>query len=109
MLWWLVKGKCAFVIVLLCGTTGTASADKNDRFFVRSRGRFYAEALPYLNKGTDLLGKGDMQGARQCFDAAIRIDKTLWPAYLDRAQLFAHAGQWELALQDCDTAAHLRP
>src|SRR6266404_5265474 len=99
----------ALPIFLLCAITVTVSADKNERFIVNPRGRFYVEALPYLNKGVELREKGDMQGARQCFDAAIRIDKTLWPAYLNRAQIFAHAGQWELALQDCNTAAHLRP
>jgi len=104
-----VRCNQAFVILLLCGITGAAYADKNDKFIVNTRGRFYVEALPYLKKGTELLDKGDMQSARQCFDAAIRIDKNLWPAYIDRAEVFAHAGQWELALQDCNTAAHLRP
>jgi tetratricopeptide (TPR) repeat protein len=50
-----------------------------------------------------------MQGARQCFDAAIRIDKRIWPAYLDRAEIFAREKKWELALEDCKTAAQLRP
>jgi tetratricopeptide (TPR) repeat protein len=104
-----VRFSHAFVILLLCGITGTVSADKNDKFIVNSRGRFYVEALPYHNKGTELLEKGDMRGARQCFDAAIRIDKNLWPAYLARAEVFAHEGQWKLALEDCNTAAHLRP
>lgn len=104
-----VRFNDAFIILLLFGIIGTANADKNDKFIVNPRGRFYVEALPYLNKGVELREKGDIQGARQCFDAAIRIDKTLWPAYLDRAQVFAHAGQWDLALQDCNTAAHLRP
>jgi tetratricopeptide (TPR) repeat protein len=99
----------AFAIFLLWAITATVSADKKDRFMVNSRGRFYAEALPYLNKGVELREKGDLQRARTCFDAAIRIDKRLWPAYLDRAQIFAQAGQWELALQDCNTAARLRP
>ncbi len=99
----------ALPIFLLYAITATVSADKNERFMVNSRGRFYAEALPYLNKGVELREKGDVQRARACFDAAIRIDKTLWPAYLDRAQIFAQAGQWALALQDCNTAAHLRP
>lgn len=99
----------AFTLLLLCGMTETADADRGDKFIVRPRGRFYVQALPYLNKGVELRDKGDIQGARQCFDAAIHIDNRLWPAYLDRAEIFAHTGQLELALQDCNTAAHLRP
>ena len=98
-----------FTLLLLWGIAGTTNADKGDKFMVRPRGRFYVQALPYLNKGVELLDKGDIQGARQCFDAAIKIDDRLWPAYLDRAEVFAHTGQLELALQDCNTAAHLRP
>lgn len=99
----------AFAILLLGGIAGTASADKNDTFYVNVRGRFYMEAVPYLHKGVELMNKGDMHGARGCFDTAIRIDKNIWPAYFNRAMLLAKAGKLDLALQDCNTAAHLRP
>ena len=55
------------------------------------------------------MDKGDLQGAKSCFDAAIRIDQRIWPAYIDRAEVFSKMGQWRLALQDCDTAARLQP
>src|ERR1700719_172791 len=95
--------------ILLLAFAVTAFADKGDIFNVNPRGRFYMEAVGYLNQGVKLVNKGDRQGAKQCFDSAIRIDKNIWPAYLDRAQIFAKTGQLDLALQDCNTAAHLRP
>ena len=104
-----MRFKDTCLILFLCALTGRASADKNDRFYVRAYGRFYADSVPYLNKGMELIEKGNWLGARGYFDAAIRIDKTIWPAYIDRALVLEHAGQWGLALQDCDTAAHLRP
>jgi tetratricopeptide (TPR) repeat protein len=89
---------------------GTAiRADKDDVFHVSERGRWYPEATNYLNCGVALMHKGDTRGARGCFDAAIRIDKNIWPAYLDRAEISLAAGQLDSALQDCNTASRLRP
>lgn len=95
--------------VLLLASVATAFADKGDIFYVNPHGRFYMEAVNYLSQGTKLLNKGDRHGAKQCFDSAIRIDKNIWPAYIDRAEIFLNAGQLDLALQDCNTASHLRP
>ena len=60
-------------------------------------------------KGTDFLDKGDLRAAKLCFDTAIRVDKKIWPAYLNRSLIFASMGKWQLALQDCNTAARLQP
>jgi tetratricopeptide (TPR) repeat protein len=104
-----MKFNRASVVLVFCLIATTAVADKGDKFMINVHGRFYMEAVPYLNKGLELREKGDLQGARQCFDRAIQIDKGIWPAYLDRAEIFAEQRHWDLALQDCNTAAHLRP
>lgn len=84
----------------------TAHADKKDEFVVNTR--FNSDAIVYLNRGNDLLEKGDSRGA-QNFEAAIRADPNMWPAYLNRAQIYARQDKWELALQDCNAAMRLRP
>jgi len=96
-----------FIFLLI--PAATSKADKGDVFNVNPHARFYAEAVPYLNQGTKLWNDGDLKGAKQCFDSAIRIDRNIWPAYIDRAQILAKAGQLDLALQDCNTASRLRP
>jgi tetratricopeptide (TPR) repeat protein len=96
-------GPTSLLLLLVIASAASAT----EKFYVRPK--FYGDALTYLNKGVELMDKGDLHGAKNCFDAAIRIDQRIWPAYLDRAEVYAHLGQWQLALQDCDTAAHLQP
>ncbi len=88
---------------------GTARADRGDKFIVSTRTPFNSSAVIYVNRGSDLLEKGDLQGARQNFDAALRADPRIWPAYLDRAYVFLRQNKWEFALQDCNAAMRLRP
>jgi len=95
------------ILATLCLALNRVHADKNEKFIVRTR--FKPDAVVYLNRGTELLEKGDRQAARANFEAALRVDPTIWPAYLNRAQIFAHEGKWELALQDCNAAMRLRP
>jgi tetratricopeptide (TPR) repeat protein len=83
-------------------------ADKNQKFIVGGR-LFNHDSIVYVNRGTELLNKGDLQGAKQNFDAALRLDPKMWPALLDRAHVSARLGQWEAALQDCNAAMRLRP
>ncbi|MGH3851778.1 MAG: tetratricopeptide repeat protein, partial [Pseudonocardiaceae bacterium] len=83
------------------------SADKKDKFTVNTR--FNPDAIVYLNRGSDLMEKGDTRNARKNLEAAIRADPKIWPAYLDRALIFSREGKWELALQDCNVAMRLRP
>ena len=85
----------------------TARADKNEKFVVHTR--FNNDAIVYLNRGVALLEKGDSPGALKNFEAAIRADPNIWPAYLNRAEIFARQKKWQLALQDCNTAMRMRP
>jgi tetratricopeptide (TPR) repeat protein len=97
------------IILFLCGTAVSARADRNNRFYIKPYGHFYSNAVAYCAKGSELLEKGDLQGACQCFDSAIAIDNHIWPAYLDRAVVYYDLGKWQLALRDCNTAARLQP
>ena len=99
--------KHVLLIFGLVATISTVQADKNNKFIVSTR--FNSDAIVYLNRGNDLLEKGDSQGAQKNFEAAIRADPNMWPAYLNRAQIFARRDKWQLALQDCNTAMRLRP
>jgi tetratricopeptide (TPR) repeat protein len=96
------------IIPLLVAVT-TANADKGDTFYISARGRFYMESLRAVNQGLEELDKGNTRGALQCFDAAIRIDKNNWGAYYNRAVAYYDTDQLQSSLQDCDTAARLRP
>ncbi|MEO5717558.1 MAG: tetratricopeptide repeat protein [Chthoniobacterales bacterium] len=96
-----------FLVLLFGATFTTAQADKKEKFIVHTR--FKNDAVVYLNRGTELLEKGDSRAAQQNFEAAIRVDPTIWPAYLNRAGILVRQGKWQLALQDCNVAMHLRP
>ena len=50
------------------------------------------------------LNNGDVAGAKRNVDRALQIDPNLWPALYVRAQIFAHEGKYELAIQDCNEA-----
>jgi tetratricopeptide (TPR) repeat protein len=104
-----MKFKNPIIILLLCWISQNANADRDNAFYVNTWIHFRPEAVPYLTRGAQLLQKDDLKGARQNLDAAIRADPKMWPAYFDRAQVFAQEGKWELALQDCNTAARLQP
>jgi Tfp pilus assembly protein PilF len=65
--------------------------------------------MPLSNRGSKLLETNDLKGARANFDAAIREDPDIWPAYLDRAIVSAREGKWQAALQDCDVVVRHRP
>ncbi len=102
-----MTSKPALTLLILCAAASLVSADKKDTFIVSTR--FNRDAIVYLNRGTDLMEKGDTQGARKNFEAALRVDPKIWPAYLNRAGIYAREGKWELALQDCNAAMRLRP
>jgi tetratricopeptide (TPR) repeat protein len=65
------------------------------------RGRNWS-AIKLQNEGQAVLQKGDLEGARRNFDAAIRMDPTLWPAFANRAAVFLFQHKWELAIRDCN-------
>jgi tetratricopeptide (TPR) repeat protein len=68
-----------------------------------------AAAVPFVNKGSDLMQRGEGAAARRNFDEAIRIDPTMWPAYYARAFLLMKQGNWQLALQDLNAGIRLKP
>lgn len=61
------------------------------------------------NKGTDLANKGDYGKARRYYDAAIRLDPTMWPTYYNRANLFMEQRKYDLAIQDFNSIIRLKP
>jgi tetratricopeptide (TPR) repeat protein len=61
-------------------------------------------AIKLQNDGVANLDKGDFVNARRCFDEAIRLDPTMWPAYYNRARLDRRERKWEQLLRDADAA-----
>lgn len=52
------------------------------------------------------LQRGDLQSAHRNIDEAIRHGPNYWPAYYNRARLFAAERKWDLALRDCNEVLH---
>ena len=59
-------------------------------------------AVKYDEEAQKDLQKGDLASARRNIDEAIRHGPNYWPAYFNRARLFAREGKWDLALRDCN-------
>ncbi len=66
-------------------------------------------AVRLCGKASDQLRNGDIAGAKQNVDAALRIDPKLWPALFVRAQVYRSEGKYELAIQDCNEALRQYP
>jgi tetratricopeptide (TPR) repeat protein len=66
-------------------------------------------AVKLCGKASDQLKNGDISGAKQNVDAALRIDPKLWPALFVRAQIYRSEGKYELAIQDCNEALRQYP
>jgi tetratricopeptide (TPR) repeat protein len=66
-------------------------------------------AVRLCGKASDQLRNGDIAGAKQNVDAALRIDPKLWPALFVRAQIYRSEGKYELAIQDCNEALRQYP
>jgi len=66
-------------------------------------------AMKLWRDGQEQLQKGDLAGARQNVDAALRSDPTFWPALYTRAGVFLRQGKPELAIQDCSAALRQYP
>jgi Tfp pilus assembly protein PilF len=56
-------------------------------------------ASDYDTHGYDLLNKHDYESARRYFDAAIRIDPSMWTAYYNRATVFCLQKKWAAAVK----------
>jgi tetratricopeptide (TPR) repeat protein len=68
-----------------------------------------ASALSAANKANDLAKKGDLEGARQMYDAAISADPTLYLAIYFRGQIFMEQRKWERAIADFNSALKISP
>jgi tetratricopeptide (TPR) repeat protein len=66
-------------------------------------------AVRLCGKASDQLRNGDIAGAKQNVDAALRIDPKLWLALFVRAQIYKSEGKYELAIQDCNEALRQYP
>ena len=102
---------CLFLAALLLigfGSVVPARGDKNNKFELNVD-RYTGTSGAFLRGAISEWDKGNIAGARQLLDAAIKADHELWPAYLMRAQAWMRAGKYDLALQDCNAAARLKP
>jgi len=61
-------------------------------------------AIKLQNSGVDYLRNGDYANARKNLDEAIRLDPTLWPAYLNRAIVNVREHRLKAALEDTTMA-----
>jgi tetratricopeptide (TPR) repeat protein len=68
-----------------------------------------ASAVAAANKGHDLVKKGDLEGARRLFDAAIHADPKLFLAIYARGEISMHQHKWEQAIQDFNSALGISP
>jgi len=68
-----------------------------------------ASAISAHNKGTDLLEKGDLVGARHMYDAAIKADPKLYLAIFSRGEISMQEHKWEMAIQDFNAALTVSP
>jgi tetratricopeptide (TPR) repeat protein len=59
-------------------------------------------AVKLVNEAGALAEKGDLEGALQKADAAVRSDPTLWPAFYDRAQLLLMMRRYNEGIRDCN-------
>jgi tetratricopeptide (TPR) repeat protein len=59
-------------------------------------------AVKFDEEAEKALQKGDLKSAHQNIDEAIRRGPDYWPAYYDRARIFAAEGKWDRALGDCN-------
>ena len=66
-------------------------------------GRSHA-ARKMNNDGLTYETKGDSLNARRCFDEAVRVDPTMWPAYVNRASLDIKEHKFHQAIDDATKA-----
>jgi len=82
---------------------GGLSASASEPIRVVS-GRWDWGAVKFDEEAQKDLRKGDLKAAHKNIDEAIRHGPNYWPAYYNRARLFAAEGKWDLALRDCNEA-----
>jgi|ERR1041385_5415401 tetratricopeptide (TPR) repeat protein len=62
------------------------------------------QAMTLCSEASHELINGDIASAKQKVDRALQMDPKLWPAVFVRAEIFAHEGQYDLAIRDCNEA-----
>ena len=67
------------------------------------------QAIGLENQAVAQIKAGDLAGARQSLDKALRLDGKLWTAYWQRADLDMMQRKWELAVYDAGMALHGGP
>ncbi len=84
---------------------------RRDRL-LRWRGRYSdleVSAGNALTTGTNLFDKGDYEGAKRFFSAAIHAQPDLWAAYYNRALVFGAQKNYAAELQDLNSTIRLQP
>ena len=60
------------------------------------------------NDGLTYEIKGDFVNARRCFDEAVHVDPTMWPAYVNRASLDIQEHKFHQAVDDATMALRVK-
>jgi tetratricopeptide (TPR) repeat protein len=66
-------------------------------------------AVKLFDKAEEQLKNGDVAGAKQNVEAALRTDPTFWPARYTRAKVWMLEGKYELAARDANEALRQYP
>jgi tetratricopeptide (TPR) repeat protein len=99
---------CLIVLVSLLSGVSTAKADKNNKFFF-SVERYSGNGVVYFHRAVRELDRGNLHGGQQALESAVRADPKMWPAWFMLAQVNMELGKYNLALQNCNEAARLKP
>jgi tetratricopeptide (TPR) repeat protein len=87
------------VAILSCITAAYANVP-----IVVETGDAKRKVMKLCSDASNQLRDGDVASAKRNINEALRIDPKLWPALYVRAQILAHEGKYQLALQDCNEA-----
>lgn len=66
-------------------------------------------ALHASNAANELVKKGDLEGARQLYNGAIKTDPRFYLAIYSRGEISMREHKWELAIQDFNSALKISP
>src|SRR2546430_1034993 len=89
----------SLIAIILLSLLATASASEPTTVVVS---RWDWGAVKFDEEAQKDLQKGDLKAAHQNIDEALRRGPDYWPAYFDRARIFAAEAKWDVALRDCN-------
>lgn len=105
-----MKAKHAFIVLIALVSNVIQMVQSSEvRIGMHAVGVYDASTAVTINKGTEMLNKGDYEKARQYYDAAIIREPRSWAGYFNRSYVFIHQQKWDLALQDVNTVIRLKP